>query len=138
MANKIIWINDNEAQVTKAFEKKARVFGTEEYELWKAYRADFPAAKMVTKEIRKNPSKRTYKNLTYKNMEAFILLQDNKESLLAEFKRQKELAKIQENPYRAVLAWFLAEFRGYDSYKRYFAEKTAAEPLSFADYPKAG
>lgn len=138
MANKIIWINDNEAQVTKAFEKKARVFGTEEYELWKAYRADFPTAKMVTKEIRKNPSKRTYKNLTYKNMEAFILLQDNRESLLAEFKRQKELAKIQENPYRAVLAWFLSEFTDYDSYKRFFVEKTTEEPVPFSEIRKAG
>lgn len=137
MANKIIWINDNEAQVTKAFEKKARVFGTEEYELWKAYRADFPAAKMVTKDIRKNPNKRTYKNLTYKNMETFIMLQEDRVTLLADFNRQKELARIQENPYRAVLAWFLEKFNDYDSYKSFFAEKMAEEPVALADYQRA-
>ncbi len=46
--NAIIYINDTQAQVTKAFEKQARIFGTEQYNLWKAYRQDFPDAKMVT------------------------------------------------------------------------------------------
>lgn len=49
--NAIIYINDTQAQVTKAFEKQARIFGTEQYNLWKAYRQDFPDAKMVTKTI---------------------------------------------------------------------------------------
>ena len=49
--NAIIYINDTQAQVTKAFEKQARIFGTEQYKLWKAYRQHFPHAKMVTKTI---------------------------------------------------------------------------------------
>ena len=60
--NAIIYIDDTTAQVTKAFEKQARIFGTEEYKVWKAYREDFPAAKMVTKTIKKNPNKKSYKN----------------------------------------------------------------------------
>lgn len=122
MKNAIRTISNTEAQVTKAFAKKAVIFGTEEYKLWKAYREDFPEAKMVTKTIKKNPEKRTNKNLTYENMAAYINTTDNAAELLAELKKQVEMSKIQANPYRAVLAWFLQKFENYDSYKKYFAE----------------
>ena len=120
MKNAIIYINDTEAQVTKAFAKQARIFGTPEYKLWKEYRKDFPEAQMVTKTIKKNASKRTYKNLTYANMERFLKSQDNADQLLKEFKVKKEAAAIQQNPYRAVLAWFLQTFPDYDNYKAFF------------------
>ena len=117
--NAIIYIDDTTAQVTKAFEKQARIFGTEEYKLWKAYREDFPAAKMVTKTIKKNPNKKSYKNLTYANMELFITEQNSE--LLVELRKQIKLSKVQSNPYRAVLAWFLSEFPKYDEYKEFWA-----------------
>ena len=120
MKNAIIYINDTEAQVTKAFAKQARIFGTSEYKLWKEYRKDFPEAQMVTKTIKKNASKRTYKNLTYANMERFLKSQNNADQLLKEFKVKKEAAAIQQNPYRAVLAWFLQTFPDYDNYKAFF------------------
>ena len=123
MKNAIIYINDTEAQVTKAFAKQARIFGTPEYKLWKEYRKDFPEAQMVTKTIKKNASKRTYKNLTYANMERFLKSQNNADQLLKEFKVKKEAAAIQQNPYRAVLAWFLAKFPKYDEYKEFFTEQ---------------
>ena len=120
MKNAIIYINDTEAQVTKAFAKQARIFGTPEYKLWKEYRKDFPEAQMVTKTIKKNASKRTYKNLTYVNMERFLKSQNNAAQLLKEFKVKKEAAAIQQNPYLAVLAWFLQTFPDYDNYKAFF------------------
>ena len=123
MKNTIIYINDTEAQVTKAFAKQARIFGTPEYKFWKEYRKDFPEAQMVTKTIKKNATKRTYKNLTYVNMERFLKSQDNADQLLKEFKVKKEAAAIQQNPYRAVLAWFLAKFPKYDEYKEFFTEQ---------------
>ncbi|WP_162612250.1 hypothetical protein [Flavonifractor sp. An306] len=46
--NAIIYIDDTHAQVTKAFEKQARIFGTPEYREWRAYRQDFPNAQMVS------------------------------------------------------------------------------------------
>lgn len=129
----IIYIDDTTAQVTKAFEKQARIFGTEEYKLWKAYREDFPAAKMVTKTIKKNPNKKSYKNLTYANMELFITEQNSE--LLMELKKQIKLSKVQSNPYRAVLAWFLSEFPKYDEYKEFWAsiEAEAKNDTTAAD-----
>ena len=123
--NAIIYIYDTTAQVTKAFEKQARIFGTEEYKVWKAYREDFPAAKMVTKTIKKNPNKKSYKNLTYANMELFITEQNSE--LLVELRKQIKLSKVQSNPYRAVLAWFLSEFPKYDEYKEFWASIEAED-----------
>ena len=37
-ASVIRYINDTTAQVTKAFEKKACIFGTEEFKLWREYK----------------------------------------------------------------------------------------------------
>lgn len=123
--NIIITIDDTTAQVTKAFEKQARIFGTDEYKLWKAYREDFPGAKMVTKSIKKNANKKTYKNLTYANMELFIT--ETNSELLVELKKQIKLSKVQSNPYRAVLAWFLSQFPKYDEYKEFWAKVENAD-----------
>lgn len=129
--NAIITIDETTAQVTKAFQRQARIFGTEEYKMWKAYREDFPGARMETKTIKRNASKRTYRNLTYVNMGLYIT--ENAPDLQAEFESKKKSAKAQENPYRAVLAWFLEHFPNYDDYKMFFedkdktAEATAAE-----------
>ena len=119
--NQIMFKNNNEAVVTKAFFKQAHIFGTDEYKLWREVLKDNPNATMVTKTITKNPDKKTYKNLTYANMEKYIRTQSNCEELLEMFKIEKERANIQTNPYRAVLAWFLKEFPDYDSYKEIFA-----------------
>lgn len=110
MAKMVIkMISETEAQVTKAFAKNAVIFGTEEYKLWREYRKDFPDAKMVTKTIKKNPEKKTYRNLTYKNMELFISVQPKKEDengnvidYRKEFERQKLMSKVQSNPYKAA------------------------------------
>ena len=119
--NAIITIDETTARVTKAFQRQARIFGTDEYKMWKAYRQDFYGAKMETKTIKRNTNKRTYRNLTYVNMGRYISV--NAPQLLEEFEREKDSAKAQENPYRAVLAWFLEKFPNYDDYKKFFEDK---------------
>ena len=125
------FINDTQVQVTKEFAKNARIFGTAEYKLWKEIRQDCPNAEMVTKIIKRNPSKRVdTRNMTYANMEAFINAQDNATELLAEMKKQIAMSKVQTNPYRYVLAWFMKKFTDYNAdYKNYFnsAEEAVAE-----------
>ncbi|MBQ9122445.1 MAG: hypothetical protein IJY10_03015 [Lachnospiraceae bacterium] len=121
------FINDTQVQVTKAFAKNARIFGTPEYKLWREIRMDCPNAEMVTKTIKRNPSKKVdTRNMTYANMEAFIKEQDNANELLQEMKKQIAMSKVQTNPYRSVLAWFLTKFKDYDSYKDYFMEDDTA------------
>ena len=109
--NAIIYIDDTHAQVTKAFEKQARIFGTPEYREWNAYRQDFPSAQMVPKTIKKAKNKKNdAKNRTYEKMAEYISLQENADELMKEFDRQKNLAIVKKNRYHAVLNWFLATF----------------------------
>ena len=130
------FVEDTHVQVTKEFAKNARIFGSAEYKLWKAIKADCPAAEMVLKSIKKNPDKKNdTKNMTYERMAIYIREQKNAETLMAEFKKQIALSKVQTNPYRCVLAWFIQKFEGYDSYKSFFvaeAEKKAEAEDLFA------
>ena len=54
MSNRKLVVNGNKVTVTKDFMKKASIFGTEEYKLWKEVLADIPKAKMVAKKIKRN------------------------------------------------------------------------------------
>lgn len=63
-----VYVNDTTAQVTKSFQKNAVIFGTEEFKLWREYKAISPDAVMTTKSIKKNPNKKTRRNLTFANM----------------------------------------------------------------------
>ena len=134
--NAIRYINDNEAQVTKAFAKNSSIFGTDEFKLWREYLTYYPEAKMVTKTIKKNPNKLNItKNMTYENMAAFIREQDAAEAVMAEFKKQINLSKVKANPYRAVLAWFKQKYSDVNDYMDFFEElaaKNAAENDMFA------
>lgn len=135
MTAKIIFINETTAQVTKDFAKKSRVFGTEEFKLWREYLTYYPKAAMVTKEIKKNPNKTVdTRNMKYENMEVYIRQQDNAEEVLAEFKKQIQLSKVQNNPYRVVLAWFMQKYPDINSYTKFFVEleeKKNAEVKAF-------
>ena len=118
------FVDDTHVQVTKEFAKNARIFGTAEYKLWKAIKADCPTAEMVLKSIKKNPNKKNdTKNMTYEHMAIYIRQQDGAQELMLEFKKQVALSKVQTNPYRCVLAWFIRKFENYDDYKNFFAEE---------------
>ena len=118
------FVDDTHVLVTKEFAKNARIFGTPEYKLWKEIRLDCPEAEMVLKSIKKNPDKKNdTKNMTYERMAIYIREQDGAEALMVEFKKQISLSKVQNNPYRSVLAWFIQKFENYDSYKNFFAEE---------------
>ena len=96
--------------------------------MWRAIKSDCPDAEMVTKTIKKNPNKKVEtKNMKYKNMANFIRQQEDADKLMAEFKKQIELSKVQSNPYRCVLAWFLMTFENYDNYKKFFEEAAKKE-----------
>lgn len=133
MKNAPKFIDDNHVLVTKEFEKKARIFGTPEYKMWREIRQDVSDAEMVTKKIKKNANKKNdTKNLTYEHMAIYIREQDNAKELMIEFEKQVTLSKVQNNPYRFVLAWFVQKFENYDNYKNYFADlaKKKAEEKS--------
>ena len=109
--NTIIILDATHAQVTKAFAKQARIFGTPEYREWRAFLAENPGTEMVTKTIKKAKDKKNdAKNRTYEKMAEYISLQKNADELMKEFEAQKKLSIVQKSPYRFVLNWFLDTF----------------------------
>lgn len=120
---KIVYVSDKEAQVTKAFAKNACIFGTEEFKLWREYKAIYSEAQMVVKTIKKNPNKKTRRNMTYTNMEAFIGTLDSSEVLLAQFAVIRQRSLIQKSPYQYVLDWFESSFADEISMKDFMEQK---------------
>lgn len=123
----IRYIDDTHAQVTKAFEKKACVFGTEEFYQWREYKAIFPNAMMINKSIKKNPNQKTRRNMTYDNMKAYIntLTEEESKKVLVEFDIIQKRAKIQKSPYQYVLSWFEAKFEGFNDLEQFMNQKEA-------------
>ncbi len=80
---------------------------------WRAYRQDFLSAQMVTETIKKNTGKRTYKNLTYTNIEKYMSVFQNADELLAQFEVVKKCSLGQSNHYQFVLDWFKTQFPKY-------------------------
>ena len=122
MKKSIVFVSETEAQVTKAFQKQAYIFGTEEFKLWREYLVIFPNAKMTTKSIKKNPDRKTNRNLTYKNMEKFLCTLPDAENLVKQFKVIKTRSCTQNYPYRFVLEWFEEKVSGYESYGSFVEE----------------
>ena len=126
MKKSIRYIDDTRAQVTKAFEKKACIFGTDEFQEWRAYKAMFPKAQMVTKTIKKSETQKKRRNRTYENMEEYInSLADEaiRKAVKAEFEATKKRSKIQTSPYQYVLEWFEGTFDGYDDLDQFMSQK---------------
>ena len=126
MKKAIRYIDDRHAQVTKAFEKKACIFGTDEFQEWRAYKALFPKAQMVTKTIKKSETQKKRRNRTYENMEEYInTLADEaiRKAVKAEFETIKNRSKIQTSPYEYVLEWFEGTFDGYDDLDQFMSQK---------------
>lgn len=132
-ASVIRYIDETSAQVTKAFEKKACIFGTEEFKLWREYKKEFPNAQMVTKSIKKNPNQKTRRNMTFKNMEEYIKTQPNAKELEEEFKTIKQRSKIQKSPYQYVLSWFEAKFEGFNDLDQFMDQKEAERKAKEAE-----
>ena len=112
---------DGNGLVTKKFAKQANIFGTPEYKMWREFKKENKRARMETKNIKRNPDKKTCRNITYNNITIFINEQDNAESLLKEFQKQLELAKIQKSPYHYVVDWFVKRFPDYTEHKAFAA-----------------
>lgn len=105
----------NTMTITRSFERAANRPGSEEYELLKKIRADFPAMTIVHKTCVGRLSR--YRGLTYEAMECYIMASGNT-ALLAEFQQVKQCAAISSNAYCVVRSWFLAHFTDFQEYMR--------------------
>ena len=113
---------DGTITVNSSFYDKMQDPTSEEYQLIKAIRADFPEMRIVNR-THKSPSKYTskstgetfncnqFKNLTYKNMEGFINGLPNSQDYLPAYNFLKTCGSLPlTSRYTAVRKWFVAQF----------------------------
>lgn len=99
--------------VTKAFLARASQLDTQEFDTVQNLMMILSGYKFVKRDsIKKNPNKKTYRNLTYKNMEEYIKLMDGS-SALQEFEKVKKASSIVPSPYAYVKKWFLKNYPDY-------------------------
>lgn len=96
------------------YEKACNIKNKTEFNEMKTLRTEFPDFTFIVKQIKKNKDKKTYKNLTYENMEAYIkAVEENSDIVLEELKKVKAKACIQTSPYTFVKRWFLKQYPDY-------------------------
>ena len=102
---------DESIIITKKFYKAASVLNSPEYKELMQARRDNPTFRIVLREIKKKVGKKSYRNLTYENMRAFITAKEQDETIRKERLEQLDkviaLSKIQPGPYAYVKVWFL-------------------------------
>ena len=90
-------------EITAAFEKKARAFGSIAYNELRDARMEFPKFKLVVKASKGSTAS---KGMDYDFMEEYISKQENAEELAAAFKRLRG----EKLSYGEIKQWFLAQF----------------------------
>ena len=114
--------------LTKSFYKAAGSLDTPEYKTLMELRRQNPDYTIALREIKKAEDKKSYRNLTYENMETFIkkIEQDDeiRAERLAQFATTKELSKVQPGPYAYVKTWFLETYG--EEYNKYRTNDKAA------------
>ena len=107
--------------ITKAFEERVASGEGAEYELYTRLMRDIPGL-IVVRKTHKTPTKyktksgevfrcNQFKNLTYKNMETFIMSLPEAEMFMNEYAFVKEYAgAVQTNAYALTRKWFVKQF----------------------------
>ena len=111
----------NTITITAAFAKAMNDPTSAEYKIIAQIRKDFPNLEVIRK-THKTPSKyqtktgekfncNQFKNLTYKNMETFIMGLPSAEAYMNEYLFLKNYAaEVQTNGYTIIRRWFVAQF----------------------------
>ena len=95
------------------FAKKANEYGSDEYNILKGIREDFPQISVVVKKGRDQKKANINKRLTYDNMRSYISVLDNSDEMLSAFEGVIALSATQKSPYKFVSDWFKHQFRKY-------------------------
>ena len=105
----------NQIVMTRQFAKKCTDTRSPEYAHLQSVRRDYPEYEVITRQIKKNSSKKVYKGLTYEYMRDYIILHTAPEDELeavAEFDELILISKCQAKGkrYPTIKKWFLAKY----------------------------
>ena len=120
-------VNNNTIIITRAFAKKAEIFGTPEFrelmearkelERYTKVKPTVEIEKKAKKSVSIDEPKEKKIRPSYKMMSDFIkAIDDEKGTQLEAFKKQRDMVRFGTTKYNGTLAWFLNEFANNDKY----------------------
>ncbi len=116
MKKNTIKITEEGAMVSKAFKKKANIYGTAEYRMWREFKSENPDMEMITASKKKDANKN--KGWTYEKMKSFIEthFKENKDHIDA-FNKKRYGVYFNTTAYAETKKWFIETFETTDEYK---------------------
>lgn len=108
-ANVYVDVENSSLVISKAFHKRACMFGTSEY-------YELRQAKLENEEFSitiKTREKRTYHGLSFDTMAEYIKIHPKSEERLLEFEAVKRVAEIKGSKYPLTKKWFLMTYPEY-------------------------
>ena len=95
--------------ISKAFYKKASIYGSNEYEALRSAMLENPTFDIVFKTI----EKKTYGGLTFQKMMDYIKTQPDCDKMLVKFNAVQRIAKAKGSLYPLTKKWFLNTYPAY-------------------------
>ena len=95
--------------ISKAFYKKASIYGSNEYEALRSAMLENHTFKIVFKTI----EKKTYGGLTFQKMMDYIKTQPDSDKMLVKFNAVQRIAKAKGSLYPLTKKWFLNTYPAY-------------------------
>ena len=103
MANITMNFKKNAIEITKAFEKKASIYGSAEYRELIDAKKEFPNFRIVVKTTKSNNS---FKGMHYDFMKEYISKQENAEKITEELNRLIDMKLT----YGEIKQWFIETY----------------------------
>lgn len=100
--------NNNKAYATKAFLKKASIYGSREYKLLREFKLENPKIEVEVKTRTRAVCKT--RNATYAKMREYLVTLSDSMKAIMEFEKVVARSTVQANPYKFVLSWFDATY----------------------------
>ena len=123
--------------VNAAYAKEASNPFSKEYEQIQRVRADYPTFSVITRSIKKNSAKESYKGLTYDYMRAYIMSHEEGENRTEAVMEFDELLLISQchskgRRYPAIKNWFLEKYPAVKTFG--MVELSAGNATKITDY----
>lgn len=121
-------------EVSKAFLKRADLYGTSESITLEKVRAAYPDFEVIGRSIAKSNTKRPYLRVSYAYMERYIANHEKAEERMKEYQEMRFRSECHEVPFSEVKKWFIACYPEIDDFTpEQFHEENKATALESKD-----
>ena len=113
--------NNKTIVMDRTFAARVKDTRSEEYFHLQTVRKDYPNYTVITRTIKRNPDKETYRGLTYEYMENYILSHGNDaevQEALSEYRELRLIAKChgKGKGYPVIKQWFLEKYKEIEDF----------------------